>query len=350
MAQIYENYWSITNAFTDYNGSGFINTLKTIIEFIDREGKDALSKYDDLQDEVQKVIGINLISVRKAINQMVKLGFIEPELKGYLTDSKLYINAKTNRKRQTLLSKIVYSNAKLNSSVTDVDNTRAIQFLINTLEEVGKLSIDNIKGLMTTDISHCTKEYLTSEELFNQTEYAERIQFDKRKYNQIGYLINLLKKLDDIVFVNDKLYFKDDAKQIFGEELQQTLIKVRNPYLHRIYKIQLKEESEAKVGGTRCMLEKLDYPVLIASHIKPFINCDDEEAYDPENGLLLSRTIDSMFDLGYISFDNDGSILFSQDLSSEIESFWKKYIIDTVFLTDKRLEYLEYHRTNVFKK
>ena len=33
---------------------------------------------------------------------------------------------------------------------------------------------------------------------------------------------------------------------------------------------------------------KLAYPVLIASHIKPFIQSDETEAYDPNNGLLLA--------------------------------------------------------------
>ena len=32
--QNYENYWKLTNAFTDYNGEGFRNTLKICVEFI----------------------------------------------------------------------------------------------------------------------------------------------------------------------------------------------------------------------------------------------------------------------------------------------------------------------------
>jgi predicted restriction endonuclease len=44
------------------------------------------------------------------------------------------------------------------------------------------------------------------------------------------------------------------------------------------------------------MLEKLSYPSLVASHIKPFIKSDDFEAYDPNNGILLSRNMDILFD------------------------------------------------------
>ena len=35
MAQIYEQYWSYTAAFTDLFGSKAINTLKTCVDFLD---------------------------------------------------------------------------------------------------------------------------------------------------------------------------------------------------------------------------------------------------------------------------------------------------------------------------
>ena len=56
--------------------------------------------------------------------------------------------------------------------------------------------------------------------------------------------------------------------------------------------------------------EQLD--ILIASHIKPWSKCPtSKEATDMMNGLLLIPNLDSLFDKGFISFDNDGAILFS---------------------------------------
>ena len=80
MAQIYEQYWSYTAAFTDLFGSKAINTLKTCIEFLDEHEGEFFSKdtYENLQFEIQSVLGIDLISIRKAINQFVKLGFKFP--------------------------------------------------------------------------------------------------------------------------------------------------------------------------------------------------------------------------------------------------------------------------------
>lgn len=351
--QNYEDYWSLTNAFTDYNGSKFLGTLKICLEFID-EFKDveySEDKYLALQEKVQKFLDINFISVRKAINQLVKIGFINSFLLSYPKESVNYVNSRTNRKRNTLLSKIIYSYSSFNKSISADSKLHQINFLVNTLVEVGKLSKEDIIALMLVDIASFEKGYLKREELDEFVSKANQINFIERKYNQIGYLTNLLRKLDDIVFVNNELYFTEDAKQIFGENLE-VIIRKRNPYLHLIYKNQLKEESFAVYEQENCMVEKLAYPILIASHIKPFFISTDEEAYDPNNGILLSRNIDSLFDLGYITFEDDGKIIFSETerLNQELRDFIGTYSLDSRFINEKRLEYLEYHRNEVFGK
>lgn len=351
--QNYEDYWSLTNAFTDYNGSKFLGTLKICIEFIDefKEIEYSEEKYLSLQEKIQKFLGINLISVRKAINQLVKMGFINSFLLSYPKESTDYINARTNRKRSTLLSKIIYSYSSFNKAISEDSKLHQINFLINTLVEVGKLSQEDIIALMLVNIESYEKGYLTRVELDEFVSKANQINFIERKYNQIGYLTNLLRKLDDIVFVSNELYFTEDAKQIFGENLE-VIIRKRNPYLHLIYKNQLKEESFSIYQQENCMVERLAYPVLIASHIKPFFTSTDEEAYDPNNGILLSRNIDSLFDLGYITFENDGRIKFSETerLNQELKDFIGTYSLDSRFINEKRLEYLEYHRSEVFDK
>lgn len=351
--QNYEDYWSLTNAFTDYNGSKFLGTLKICIEFIDqfKDLEYSEDKYLTLQEKVQEFLRIGFISVRKAINQLVKMGFINSFLLSYPKESLHYINAKTNRKRSTLLSKIIYSYSSFNKAISEDSKLHQINFLINTLVEVGKLSKEDIIALMLVDIESFDKGYLTRFELDEFVINANQINFIERKYNQISYLTNLLKKLDDIVFVNNELYFTEDAKQIFGENLE-VVIRRRNPYLHLIYKNQLKEESFAVYQQENCMVEKLAYPVLIASHIKPFFISTDEEAYDPNNGILLSRNIDSLFDLGYITFEDDGKIKFSETdrLNEELKDFVRNYSLDSRFINEKRLAYLEYHRNEVFGK
>ncbi|MDX4065009.1 HNH endonuclease signature motif containing protein [Aliarcobacter skirrowii] len=349
--QKYEKYWELTVEYTDINEEPFLKTLEMIVEYIDNHNMTEYDKkkYKELQNIVnRKYPKEDMRSVRKSINQFVKLGFVNHYLKSYHHLTKDFLNAKSQRKRRNIFSNIFYSNSKLSASVTKPSEVRHINFLIKTLEEVGSLSKQDIEGLITVNnLEDIKKGYLTRVELDEAIEYATRIGFKLRKYNQIGYVFNFLNKLEGILFVDDILYFEEDAKQIFGEDLIVSGAKKRDYYLHRLYKEALKTESEEKFGKVICMLEKLDYPVLIASHIKPFIDSNDDEAYDPNNGLLLSRTIDSLFDLNYITFNDKGNIIFSEKLSSNIVEKWKDYSLDLSVLNSERLTYLKYHNSKL---
>lgn len=66
-----------------------------------------------------------------------------------------------------------------------------------------------------------------------------------------------------------------------------------------------------------CAVTNCNIPwFLVASHIKPWKDANNEERTDPYNGLLLTPNFDKLFDKGYISFDIDGKIIFSHLLSS----------------------------------
>lgn len=345
--QTYENYWSFTAAFTDYNGEGFLTVLKTAINFIDLNKNEEYSekKYNRLQEGIQKIWEIDKISIRKGVNQLVKMGFIESFLTSYNQDSIDYIKAKTNKKRESILSKIIYSKSSFNKAVNENSDLHQINFLINTLIENGKLSKKEIIALMLVDIEKIDKGFLNSAELNIYVEEAKKIDFIKRKYNQIGHLTNLLRKLDGIIFVNDDLYFTEDAKRIFGEA-RETDNKSRNPYLHLLYKNQLKDETLFELKKEQCMVEHLCYPILIASHIKPFVLSSEDEAYDPNNGLLLSKNLDGLFDHGLISFDSDGEIIVSKSLDFELQKHLSQYQLEKVFINEERKKFLQFHRSH----
>lgn len=57
--------------------------------------------------------------------------------------------------------------------------------------------------------------------------------------------------------------------------------------------------------------------ILIASHIVPWKNATDEERLNANNGILLSPNYDALFDKGLITFNDDGSIVFSDIISSK---------------------------------
>ena len=348
--QNYEDYWKLTLAYTDINGHKFFNTLKAIIDFINThtEQESNTEYYNSLQEYVSSINGLEGTSLRKSINQFVKLGFIN-SLRSYNQESIEFLNARTNRKRQSIFSKVVYKYSSFSSSMTEQSRQKEMNFLLKTLEEVGYLTQENIIGLMNVDIMFYTKGYVDFNELKFHTQNATSNGFIDRKYNQVGYLLNLLHKLDDVVFVKNQLYFEEDAKIIFGEDLKQET-KKRDGYLHRIYKNLLQEEVEEKLKYTQCMVERLSYPSLVASHIKPFIQSDDDEAYDPNNGLLLSRNMDILFDQGYISFGGNGTIICSDELNKDVTDNLKKYTLENIFLNECRKQYLDYHRKNIFRQ
>ncbi len=69
----------------------------------------------------------------------------------------------------------------------------------------------------------------------------------------------------------------------------------------------------------RCPLTGItDSALLRASHIIPWAECaSDQQRLDVHNGLLLSALWDSAFDAGLITFEEDGSALFSPELSAQ---------------------------------
>lgn len=102
-----------------------------------------------------------------------------------------------------------------------------------------------------------------------------------------------------------------------------------------------------------CLCDVTNPHLLIASHIKPWSECEDkEERLDPDNGFLLCPNHDKLFDQGYISFDDDGTILISPQLTSE--EILCMHIDNSksigVNLNEKNKYYLRYHKENRFNK
>ena len=62
----------------------------------------------------------------------------------------------------------------------------------------------------------------------------------------------------------------------------------------------------------RCRITGVDNPVhLVASHCKPWRDSSNEERLDGENGLLLTPSVDHLFDRGFIGFENSGVLIIS---------------------------------------
>jgi putative restriction endonuclease len=63
---------------------------------------------------------------------------------------------------------------------------------------------------------------------------------------------------------------------------------------------------------SRCRITGVENPVhLDASHCKPWRDATNEERLDGENGLLLTPSIDHLFDRGFIGFEDNGRLIIS---------------------------------------
>lgn len=131
----------------------------------------------------------------------------------------------------------------------------------------------------------------------------------------------------------------------------------------RVYKKTLSREGQRKYRRKviehmpQCPFTKIsEERLLIASHIKPYKVCINEnkidEAFDYHNGLALSPTYDKLFDQGYITFTDSGSLICGTQLSAYT---WERLNINPNaknvmrIYPENREDYLEYHRQNVFQ-
>jgi len=97
-------------------------------------------------------------------------------------------------------------------------------------------------------------------------------------------------------------------------------------------------------------VERMEH--LIASHVQPWRDSNNEQRLDGENGLLLTPTVDHLLDKGFISFEDSGQVIVSPVAD---QRSLKRMGIDLegrvnagVFSLGQR-RYLEFHRENVLR-
>jgi hypothetical protein len=137
----------------------------------------------------------------------------------------------------------------------------------------------------------------------------------------------------EVAVRNDKTLPETDREAIIKARIGQGL-----------FRSNLKQvESGCRVTGIT------DERFLIASHIKPWRNSNNDERIDGNNGLLLSPHIDRLFDKGWISFSDSGDMLISDSAPDEVLQKWgiKESATKKAF-SEKQKAYLAYHRNEIF--
>jgi HNH endonuclease len=105
---------------------------------------------------------------------------------------------------------------------------------------------------------------------------------------------------------------------------------------------------------SRCRITHVDNPThLRASHCKPWRLATNAERLSGDNGLLLTPSIDHLFDRGFISFRDDGRLLVSP--IADKQSLTRMGIVvgrevDVGRFTAGQAKFLEFHRDQVFHR
>ena len=149
---------------------------------------------------------------------------------------------------------------------------------------------------------------------------------------------------DDLEYWERKLEKDIEIDPTVRETERQSIIRARvgqGLFKERVSKIE-----------TKCRVTGVENPVhLIASHCKPWRDSTNEERLNGENGLLLTPSIDHLFDRGFIGFENNGNLIISpvahrpslQRMGIEIMNGQ-----NVGGLSDGQKTFLDFHRNAVF--
>lgn len=206
-------------------------------------------------------------------------------------------------------------------------------FIDKSIEEI----ISTFKKLMIED-----SQYADIYEVLSTVNYSflKSLQFKMLNHIDDFQTDKAITEIEKVT--NQKLDLSN--KEI--EAYYNALCKIRNNKVQSSFRAKLLEEF-----GFKCAICEINKPdLLIASHIIPYSRCQNDVtiAGDHNNGLLLCPTHDALFELGnYISFSIDGDILISNVLEKSIYpslNLNEKMKLEKKFLTDRRIEFLEYHK------
>ena len=104
----------------------------------------------------------------------------------------------------------------------------------------------------------------------------------------------------------------------------------------------------------RCRVTGVNNPLhLVASHCKPWRDATNKERLDGENGLLLTPSIDHLFDRGFISFENGGQLVISPVAhrpSLQRMGIAVNEAINVGAFSEGQRRYLDFHRDAVLLK
>lgn len=259
-----------------------------------------------------------------------------------------------NRLYNYVIKAEVNSNAELYSNKWIVENKEIEYVLEQTKINSGSIKNSRINNSIKKSINNNIKNnfYLfVRDSSKNEKLYTFKGAFKALSLNLNSKSIRLIKK--EAIDIQDDL--RSSVEGIIDES-------TKNPFYEKFKLVEQKQRIGQKLfrelllfkySNMKCAICDVNSPEhLIANHIKPFSDCNLDEAVDPNNGLLLCPDHNHLMDKGYLTFNEEGKIMLSIKLPQElISEFRLNGFLDNKYSFDKNThKYIKYHNEKVFLK
>ena len=267
----------------------------------------------------------------------------------------LYGNNKETLNAIINLLKSVSNNYLINTNITNISLADIED--INKVKDYYKSGIliisdfNSLSGKDATKLINILKDNSTYKNIviLNDTEsnLKEFIKNDNELEN--SYFTYSIKE----ILPDTKYIMNDIKKSINIDNLTDIEKYISDTFLNSNLDYPTYRDNLIKKYNHQCIVTGIDTSkLLVASHIKPWRVCENEERIDTENGLLLSANMDRLFDSGLITFTIEGEMIISSFVGEVNQSRLHIFKGMKVDLQSSRrlLTYLEYHRDVLFVK
>ncbi|MBK8626268.1 MAG: HNH endonuclease [Saprospiraceae bacterium] len=160
---------------------------------------------------------------------------------------------------------------------------------------------------------------------------------------ELSYTIQVMYTSDNVEAVVSKAIEKLPVHNDLIETIREAITKIR------IGQSQFRNDLLSSERNN-CFVTGISNPnLLIASHIKPWKDSNNQERLDPNNGILLTPTFDKLFDKFLITFNENGNIVWSknridEDTRNKLIQAYPNIDELSIVINENNQTYIEYHR------
>ncbi len=230
------------------------------------------------------------------------------------------------------------------------------KFYQTNLENTRNIKEEKIKLYFRKKYDNQNRYYLVLENVVdNRKRYAYLRNICLPRMTVITFVKFEDESNKKFIYLKPVFYIDPTKREIIEEQKEIDILNPKNETEEKIVrekyrKKQTKYRLELLEKMPACLITKVsDDRLLVACHVKPYSECEsEEEKYDVKNGIVLTPTYHTLFDLGFISFSSEGKLLISPFLSNLNKQRLCLHEQNIYRLQTGTEKYMKYHRENIF--